>query len=231
MAVSSTADDGRAETSTRTQVVPRVVIAKHAIANRLVMDESLPESTVDEAGWAKFVERHRLYIYKVALRLLRNADESEEATQEVLLRTFRALPQFERRAALTTWLYRITVNTCLNRLAARAREATAFSAAIDPSSDRTDPLERHLTELAVRAAVRSLPSAYREALQLYYFEDRPYREVAHLLGVRVSGLKIRMYRARRALRAQLLLDATGGGSAAQPHPSATRRSRTVRPGG
>src|SRR5215472_8908986 len=79
----------------------------------------MPETEVVEPG--VFAVRYRPYIYRLALRILRHREDSEDATQDVLVRVVRFLPSFGNRSAATTWIYRVTYNVCMNRLRERER--------------------------------------------------------------------------------------------------------------
>ena len=145
------------------------------------------------------VERYRTYIYNLALRILRHPEDSEDATQDVLVRVVRFLPSFENRSDITTWLYRVTYNVCMNRLRERERARSCCqhlaqaNAAMRPS---VDPADR----LMVCEAVGRLPAMYRRPLVLFFFHEMSYRQIGHELQLPINTVKIRIHRAKKLMQ-------------------------------
>ncbi len=156
----------------------------------------------DPDAFALLVHRHRDRLWAVALRTLGQPEEAADALQDALLSAFRAAPSFRGDSAVTTWLHRIVVNACLDRI----RRSVARPSV--PLGDRdlpapTDPQGQIDTRLAVRAALAQLPVEQREALVLVDIEDLPVAEAARLLDVPVGTVKSRCSRGRTALAAML----------------------------
>ena len=168
----------------------------------------------DDAAYEEVIRRHGPMLVSVARRLLRDPDDALDCFQEAMLRAFEKLDSFDGRSRLSTWLYRIVVNTCLMRLrAAKARPLVSIEELL-PVFDSNDCriesliqpplaetlLEREETRRVVRAAVDSLPDAYRTILVLRDFEELSTAEVAELLGIEPNNVKVRLHRARAALK-------------------------------
>jgi RNA polymerase sigma-70 factor (ECF subfamily) len=145
-------------------------------------------------------------VYRLCRAILRNPAESEDTAQESLIRIWKALPRFDGRAALSTWIYAITRNRCLTAIERRRElhslsdtaielEADAASAVVEKDPD--DPLAL-LRELA-----EGLPERYRRVLILFYYEDRSVAEVASQLGIPEGTVKTNLFRARALLLEQL----------------------------
>jgi RNA polymerase sigma-70 factor (ECF subfamily) len=172
----------------------------------------------DEGAYVRLVAEHGGRLLAVARRLLRSEEEARDALQEAYLQAFRALPRFEGQARVSTWLHRIVVNAALMRL--RRRKARPEEP-IDPllPSFRQDGhaavefrswqesaeelLARAEIRARVRAAIDRLPETYRTVLLLRDVEELETAEVAELLGVTPNAVKIRLHRARQALRTLL----------------------------
>jgi RNA polymerase sigma-70 factor (ECF subfamily) len=154
----------------------------------------------------------------VARRILRSEEEAQDALQEAFLQAFRALPRFEGQARISTWLHRIVVNAALMRIRSRkARPEESIEPLLptfqedghstieyrewEGGADRL--LERAETRQLVRAAIERLPDTYRNILILRDIEELDTAEVAEKLGVTANAVKIRLHRARQALREQL----------------------------
>lgn len=145
-------------------------------------------------------------VYRLCRAILRNPAESEDTAQESLIRIWKALPRFDGRAALSTWIYAVTRNRCLTAIERRRElhslsdtaielEADAASAVVEKDPD--DPLAL-LRELA-----EGLPERYRRVLILFYYEDRSVAEVASQLGIPEGTVKTNLFRARALLLEQL----------------------------
>ncbi len=142
------------------------------------------------------VRRHQTAVYRVALRLLGSAADAEDATQDAFVQAWRGLGGFRGQSAVSTWLYRIVTNRCLNMLAARRPiEPLEFEVA-SSSRDPAQVAEQHERFAAVAGAVSALPAEQRAALVLRDFEGLSYEEIAHVLGVSMAAVKGRIHRAR-----------------------------------
>jgi RNA polymerase sigma-70 factor (ECF subfamily) len=142
-------------------------------------------------------------IFRLAWSILKERAAAEDATQETLVRVWKALPGFDGRAALGTWIYAITRNTCLMELRRRrpmvslddpdSTEAQ-YAAASIASGPAADPERDNLLRL-----VDTLPRNQQEAVRLFYLEDRSYDAVAEQLGLPLGTLKNLLHRARKRL--------------------------------
>ena len=169
-------------------------------------DRALLQAHVDgdPHAFGVLVHRHRDRLWGVALRTLGDREEAADALQDGLISAFRNAAGYRGDAAVTTWLHRIVVNACLDRV--RRRQARRSV----PLGERDLPYRRdeHAlvdTRLDVNAALATLPQAQRAALILVDMEDVPVAEVAQLLGVAEGTIKSRCSRGRTAL-AHLLRD-------------------------
>ena len=172
----------------------------------------------DDDAFAQLVRAQAGRLLAVARRMLREEEEARDAVQEAFLSAFRSLASFEGQSLLSTWLHRITVNACLMRLRRRARKPEESLEGLLPSY-RADGravtpfrpwdesalvrLEERETSELVRAAIDRLPEPYRTALLLRDLEDMDSAEIARFLGITPNALKIRVHRARQALRTLL----------------------------
>jgi RNA polymerase sigma-70 factor (ECF subfamily) len=152
------------------------------------------------------VERHRRAVYRVCYRFTGRHEDASDVAQEVFLRAFRGLPAFKGDAAFSTWLYRIAVNACLNRAAARRHDTEEL--APDGHADTTTPppdagLLAAERARRVRAAVKRLPRAQRATVILRVYHELPHGEIARILGSSVGAVKANFFHALRNLRRQL----------------------------
>jgi RNA polymerase sigma-70 factor, ECF subfamily len=158
----------------------------------------------DPDAFSEIVHRHRDRMWAVALRTLGDPEEAADALQEAFLSAYRAAGRFRGDAAVTTWLHRIVVNACLDRL---RREKVAVRRAGDLGElDLPDPHDRHASveaRLDVREALATLPEGQRMALVLVDMHGLSVAEAAEVLQVAEGTVKSRCFRGREALAAVL----------------------------
>ena len=182
----------------------------------------------DTEAFGELVRRHRDRLWAVALRTLGNPEDAADAVQDALINAFRRAPTFRGESAVTTWLHRIVMNACLDRVRhAAARPTVAWSDDVDPpSGGSTDPASQAALRLDVEAALATLPTEQRVALVLVDMEGYPVAEAARLLGCPVGTVKSRCARGRARLLPLLAPDQAdqsepvshevGGGNPAPP---------------
>jgi RNA polymerase sigma-70 factor (ECF subfamily) len=169
----------------------------------------------DELAFQQLVRRHGGRLLAVARRLLRSEEEARDALQEAFVQAWRGLARFEGQARLSTWLHRIVVNAALMRLRSRrSRPEEPLEPLLPVFQEDGHTLERYVAwsgdpeQLAasgdvrrrVREAIDRLPASARTVLVLRDLEELDTAEVAARLGVTANAVKIRLHRARQALR-------------------------------
>lgn len=144
------------------------------------------------------VERHRRAVYQVCYRFVNNHEDAGDLAQEAFVRAWRGLRSFKGQAAFSTWLYRIAVNLCLNRVSAKKPETVPIDAdrfidlrAEDPSTG----LVRDERAAAVRRAIAALPEKQRATLILRAYHDLPHQQIADILGSSVGAVKANFFHA------------------------------------
>ena len=161
----------------------------------------------EESAFTALVIKYRESIYRVARRMLGNHEDATDAAQEVFIRAHRALARFDGRSQLYTWLYRITVNLCLD-----ARSRIARMPLLDDEEGlRDQPAAQILEEEAedrevgrlVARAVSTLPPRQRAMVVLRLYQDLPYQEIARIMGCSEGTVKATMFAALRKLRRTL----------------------------
>lgn len=169
----------------------------------------------DEAAFEELVRNHGGRLLSVARRLLGGSEDAQDAVQETFIKAFRAIHTFEERSQLHTWLHRILVNTALMKLRARRRRPEesiddllpTFAAdghqAVESREWSDSLLQQKETAGIVRNAITRLPEPYRVVLVLRDLEERDTSETARILGTTTTVVKVRLHRARQALRTLL----------------------------
>jgi len=155
------------------------------------------------------VERHRRAVYHLCYRFVGNHEDASDLAQEVFLRAYRGLKNYKGDASLGTWLYRIGVNACLNRLSARPPVAEPLETSESVVDRDLDPASRLLQQersKRVRAAIARLPKRQRTTLILRVYHELSHQEIAFIVGSSVGAVKANFFHALQNLKRILAQD-------------------------
>jgi RNA polymerase sigma-70 factor (ECF subfamily) len=163
-------------------------------------DRTLIEATLNgqPEAFDVIVRRHQREVYQLCYRFVGNHEEASDLAQDAFIRAYRGLGGFKGNSALTTWLYRIAVNLCLNRLKRRtvAPVTLELRDQEDHRSERADAtLLRQERAAEVRAAIARLAPNQRAALILRAYHDLPHEQIAAILGSSVGAVKANFFHA------------------------------------
>jgi RNA polymerase sigma-70 factor (ECF subfamily) len=156
----------------------------------------------DVAAFGELVRRHRDRMWAVALRTLGDREEAADALQDAFVSAFRAAGRFRGDAAVTTWLHRIVVNACLDRVRRRQARPTVALPEVETAATALAPPDSD-TALTVRSALAQLPAEQRIPLILLDVEGYSVAEIAQMLGVAEGTIKSRCARGRARLAVTL----------------------------
>jgi len=173
----------------------------------LIADEILVKKAQggDVAAFGELVRRYQDRVYGLALKMFTMPDDARDASQEIFLKVFRALPGYDFRASFATWLYRVSTNVCLDMLRQRGKEKQRHqplkeNKVVDsrPDAINPGPEESYLEgerARALKSAVESLPNGYRMALLLHHYQGLSYRQVAGVMKLPEKTVATRIHRA------------------------------------
>jgi RNA polymerase sigma factor (sigma-70 family) len=165
-------------------------------------------------AFARLVDRHKAKAMTLALRILKNREDAEEALQDAFIRVYHALASFEWKSSFSTWFYRIVYNTCITAAGKRNRiyshslqdeEEDGFSTEIE--SDELQPdikMESEEFTRIVNEEVEKLPVVYGSTFTLFAIQEMSYEEIVHVTGLPLGTIKARLFRARAMLRAAIV---------------------------
>lgn len=165
----------------------------------------------DSAAFNYLMETHERRMYAVALRMCGNREDAQDCLQEAMLRIYRALNGFKGQSTFSTWVYRITMNTCLDELRRKKNKQNAsldslLDAGWSPKDEDNTP-EKHAIQREMKErlhnAIRDLPEDMRSAVVLRDIHGLSYDEIAQTLNINVGTIKSRISRGREKLRAEL----------------------------
>ena len=180
-------------------------------------DFKLVQSAIDgdERAYSLLMNRYRNSVYHAMFKMVNNRDDADDLTLEAFGKAFRKLPTYAPNYAFSTWLFKIAINNCIDHI--RKKRLVTFS--MDDTfqdSDREfshnirdyepDPEQAmiHDQKLAhVRHVVQSMNTKYRTMIELRYYEELSYEEIAHELSLPLGTVKAQLFRAKELLHQQL----------------------------
>lgn len=168
----------------------------------------------DTETFHELIRPYERSIYLMALSLLHNESEAEDAAQEAFIKAYRHLGKFRSESRFSTWLISIVLNEARGRL---RRKQPGLTDSIDDTTEGgvtpaqltdwreipSESLERREVRALIRRALAELPIAYREVFVLRELEERNVQETAETLGITIASVKMRLHRARMMLQKQL----------------------------
>ena len=167
----------------------------------------------DDEAFAALIERHQDMVVGTVAKMLGNASEAEDISQQVFLRIWKSAKRYKPSAKFTTYLFTITRNLVFNEIRRRKRRNEVSNDEREetthreiPESDEYRPdreMERSELGKMVDKAIAALPEQQRMAVVLRRYEQMPYEEIADVLGISLSAVKSQLFRARTTLREAL----------------------------
>ena len=157
----------------------------------------------DADAFESLVRAHSDAVYGHCLRFFGERTAAEDATQEVFLKVLRQAGSYDGRAAFSTWLFRLTRNTCLDLARAASRRPVTADLSLLADQAGADPMAVRDDADVLRRAVATLPPGERDAIAAIGLFELTYAEAAQALGIAVGTVKSRVFRARRALVAAI----------------------------
>ncbi len=155
-------------------------------------------------AFAALMKTQSSTLLRTARRFLRSEEDARDAVQDAYIALFKSIGAFESNAKVATWLHRILINCCLMRLRSRRRHKDVDIDHVLPWAESAEAiLQRGELRNIVRSSIDSLPERYRIVLVLRDIEELGTDEVAKLLATTPNAVKVRLHRARQALRTLL----------------------------
>lgn len=146
----------------------------------------------------------RRKVFGLAYSFLRNREAAEDVTQEVFVKLWRALPRYDGRASVSTWIYTIARNTSLSALRAQRPQSSLSDPKVMEAVEATNPVpsaDVTVERTAVLRLVDQLPTKQRQVVMLFYMEGQSHEEVAAMLAMPIGTVKTLLHRARGRLSA------------------------------
>jgi RNA polymerase sigma-70 factor (ECF subfamily) len=157
-----------------------------------------------QEAFERLVPAYRRRVFGLAYSILQDRAAAEDLAQEVFVKLWRALPRYDGRAQLSTWIYAITRNAAVSAVRARRRDVSLSDPAVAAEAEGiAASAAASPDDAALRRRIDALPEKQRQAVTLYYLDERPVDEVAQMMGLPPNTVKTHLHRARASLAAAL----------------------------
>jgi len=154
--------------------------------------------------YATLVNKYKSYAFTIALKIVENKPEAEEAAQDAFIKAFHYLKSFNRQAKFSTWLYRIVFNTAISyKRKNRHPFQDIEENTVEYHEQADSQLEKDDKQIFLSQAMDRLNEADRLSIQLYYIKELSLEEVAETMGQNLNTIKVRVHRARQRLADEL----------------------------
>ncbi len=166
----------------------------------------------DQKAYAELMKKYKKSVYHTLLKMVRNVDDAEDLTIEAFAKAFRNLDKFDPKFTFSTWLFRVATNNCIDFIRKKRLNTMSISSTYvdDNGSDvgldlkdiNLDPQEEAIKEqkiVIIQAIVTKLPPRYQTLVELRYFRELSYEEIAKELGAPLGTVKAQLHRARELL--------------------------------
>ena len=156
-------------------------------------------------AFSEFVDLYKDLVYTISLRLLGNREEAEEVAQDTFIKIFKSLDSFKGDSKVSTWVYRIAYNTCLDRIKRYKKERVFVDVdhvkeiAFSELDDALDKMMKDEKLEMINQCLAKLPPEDTAVLTLFYFEEKNLVEMEKALGLSSNTIKVRLFRARKKL--------------------------------
>ncbi len=163
----------------------------------------------DVQAFEEIVKIYQDMVYTLSYRVLKNHEDAQEIAQDVFIKIFKSLDSFNMKSKLSTWIYRITYNTSINKLKSQKRKIVTTeindkaemknSTASDALFEITNEEKKEI----INITILKLPESERIIITLFYYEDLPISEIADIVGISKQNVKVKLFRSRQKLYIEL----------------------------
>jgi len=159
----------------------------------------------NQADFALLINRYKNKAFSLLCRMLKNEMEAEEVLQDCFLKTYNSLGSFKQEAKFSTWFYRIVYNTALTRLNIKKRKIETEMESISEELEVKSDYDFNVTERKdfsefINNIVQDLPPKYASVINMFYLNEMSCEEIAEVMNLTLSNVKLLLYRSRNALR-------------------------------
>ena len=160
----------------------------------------------DSSSFQELVARYQKPVFGICYRMLRQREEAEDVSQEVFIKAYRYLTQYNREHKFSSWILKIATNTCIDAIRKKRLDTMPLDEEIKTNQEDVSAERAFLQEEAhreIESAIAALPPDYRMVILLYHHQGQSYQEIAEGLDIPMSMVKNRLFRARKQLKESL----------------------------
>ncbi|SMP67259.1 RNA polymerase sigma factor [Anoxynatronum buryatiense] len=160
----------------------------------------------DPTGFQELVSRYQKPVFGICYRMMRQREEAEDLSQEVFIKAYRYLGQYNHEHKFSSWILKIATNTCIDAIRKKRVDTLPLDEEIKTNQEDVSAERAFLQEEAhreIEAAIGSLPPDYRIVVLLYHHQGQSYQQIADQLEIPMSMVKNRLFRARKMLKESL----------------------------
>ena len=170
----------------------------------------------DKEAFNSFIQDYQKKIVNMAYKYTNDYIEAQDLAQEVFIKVYKNIHTFDERSKLSTWLYKIAVNTCLDWKRKKANKLLDLFSSVDTSKEKSNiksPEESMIykeKQLAIHRAIYELKDKYKTVIILYHFNELSYAQISEILDLPIKTIETRLYRGRKKLKDKLLSEEIRG---------------------
>lgn len=158
--------------------------------------------------YAILVDRYKSMVYTISLKILRDAEDAQDAAQETFLKAYQQIHQFQGKSKFSTWLYTIAYRTAISKLKEPKLRTLSMNEEIrenytNTSATQHEQMQMEQQEVYVKLAINKLPPTEALLVTLYYLNENTVKEIHEITGLAITNIKIKLFRARKRLEREL----------------------------
>ena len=159
----------------------------------------------DTQAFAMVVDRYKDLVFTLAIRMMKNREEAEEVSQDTFIKVYKALPKFKGDSKLSTWVYKVAYNTCLDRIKKNKNRFNEITInffteyKLKTVGNALDALEEKEQQQTIHDCLQQLASKDSFLLSLFYFEELSLEEISKIVDMEANTVKVNIHRARKRL--------------------------------
>lgn len=159
----------------------------------------------DTKAYAQLVDRYKDLVYTLAIRMLKHKEEAEEVAQDTFIKVFKSLDKFKGDSKFSTWIYKVTYNTCLDRIKKNKKHFNDVAIdeytfnKLDTIDNALDNIIKEEKSTLIKQCINKLPEDSSALLTLFYFEELSLDEISKIINIEANTVKVKLFRARKKL--------------------------------
>lgn len=159
----------------------------------------------DTKAYAQLVDRYKDLVYTLAIRMLKHKEEAEEVAQDTFIKVFKSLGKFKGDSKFSTWIYKVTYNTCLDRIKKNKKHFNDVAIdeytfnKLDTIDNALDNIIKEEKSTLIKQCINKLPEDSSALLTLFYFEELSLDEISKIINIEANTVKVKLFRARKKL--------------------------------